>query len=72
MPLSRKFPTYIEGMMKIEEAKVKSQSETDKILKDYEEVSIRFPSFLLIPFSCLLLGLSGPPKAKGKKGGPAR
>jgi hypothetical protein len=34
------FGKYIQGMRKIEEAGVIRQAEADKILKDYEEVSI--------------------------------
>jgi len=34
------FGKYIQGMRKIEEAGVARQAEADKILKDYEEVSI--------------------------------
>ena len=43
LPLSRNFARYIEGMTKIEEAKVKSQSEADEILKEYEEVGTPTP-----------------------------
>ncbi len=32
------FGQYIQGMRKIEEARVSRQAEADKILKDYEEV----------------------------------
>jgi hypothetical protein len=61
-------------MMKMEDAKVKSQSEADKILKDYEEVSVPFP----LSFSSLSLAfcfgspnhsyINTPIRNEGKKG----
>lgn len=35
------FGKYIQGMKRIEEANVTRQSEADKILQEYEEVSTR-------------------------------
>lgn len=37
--LQTDFHSYLHGMQKVEEAKVKKQADADKILKDYEEVS---------------------------------
>lgn len=36
--LNRSFAKYIQGMRKIEEAKVARQSDADKILAEYESV----------------------------------
>jgi len=38
--LLSKFGTYVQGMKQIQEAKVKRQTEADKILQDYEEVQL--------------------------------
>ena len=38
--LLSKFGTYVQGMKKIQEVKVKRQAEADKILQDYEEASL--------------------------------
>lgn len=36
--LKSDFGKYVQGMRKVEEAKISKQSEADDILKDYEEV----------------------------------
>lgn len=36
--LKSDFPKYVQGMQKIEAAKVSKQSDANKILEDYEEV----------------------------------
>ena len=39
--LQTDFHSYIKGMKKIEEAKLKKQTEADEILREYEEVSLQ-------------------------------
>lgn len=38
--LKSDFGKYVQGMRKVEEAKISKQSEADEILKDYEEVRL--------------------------------
>ncbi len=42
--LNGSFAKYIQGMRRIEEAGVTSQSEADKILQEYEPVSLPHPN----------------------------
>ena len=41
--LKSDFPKYVRGMQRVEREKVSKQSEADKILKEYEEVSDLLP-----------------------------
>ena len=51
-PLKSDFGKYVRGMQHIESEKVTKQSDADKILQDYEEVSLtllfRRPGFLSV------------------------
>jgi len=57
------FQSYIKGLKKIEEAKLKKQAEAEEMLKDYEEVSLQrgHGGKLAEPPSPLLFGNSFSP-----------
>lgn len=44
LPLTEEFPRYLRGMAKVEDMQVRTHREADRILKEYEEVRLPFPS----------------------------